>query len=83
MLEFVNNELLLSMLEYLKGALAKNLILFLLKQLGVYLNIFLLIYFSIFPPFASCQVEGYRDCHLGLSLLCLQGQLTFLLGTHI
>lgn len=58
MLEFVNNELLLSMLEYLKGALAKNLILSLLKQLGVYLNIFLLIYFSIFPPI--CLLPGRR-----------------------
>lgn len=58
MLEFVNNELLLSMLKYLKGALAKNLILFLLKQLNVYLNIFLLIYFSnIFPV---CLLPGRR-----------------------
>lgn len=31
MLDFVNNELLLSMLEYLKEALVKNLIVFLFK----------------------------------------------------
>lgn len=58
MLEFVNNELLLSMLKYLKGALAKNLILFLLKQLNVYLNIFLFIYFSNFFP--VCLLPGRR-----------------------